>query len=67
MSGSARGYTVVRMIETGYNGDTAKAWLFGTNTRLGDRALIEVLAQATTTEQLVEVRRAAHEFATAVA
>lgn len=61
------GYTVVRMIERCYDSDTAKAWLFGTNTRLGDRAPIEVLAQATAPEQLVDVRRAAHAFATAAA
>lgn len=59
------GYRVVRMIQTPYDSETAKAWLFGTNARLGDRAPIEILARAITTEQLADVRRAAQQFATA--
>ncbi|HKG39108.1 MAG TPA: hypothetical protein VKB25_08990 [Conexibacter sp.] len=59
------GYKLVRMIETPYDVDTAKAWLFGTNARLDDQAPIEVLATATRTEQFTDVRRAARQFATA--
>jgi hypothetical protein len=58
------GYKLVRMIETPYDIDTAKAWLFGTNARLDDQAPIEVLASATRTEQFADVRRAARQFAT---
>jgi len=59
------GYKIVRMIETPYDIETAKAWLFGTNARLDDQAPIEVLAGATRTEQFVDVRRAARQFAAA--
>jgi len=59
------GYKIVRMIETPYDTETAKAWLFGTNARLDDQAPIEVLAGATKTEQFADVRRAARQFATA--
>jgi len=31
-------YRIVRMIREAFGSDTAKAWLFGTNTRLGDEA-----------------------------
>jgi hypothetical protein len=58
------GYKVVRMIETPYDIETAKAWLFGTNARLDDQAPIEVIAGATKTEQFADVRRAARQFAT---
>jgi hypothetical protein len=61
------GFKVVRMIETPYDAETAKAWLFGTNARLDDQAPIEVIAGATKTEQFVDVRRAARQFATAEA
>ena len=37
------GYKVVRMLVDAYDDKTARAWLFGTNTRLDDRAPIEVL------------------------
>jgi hypothetical protein len=61
------GFKVVRMIETTYDTDTAKAWLFGTNVRLDDQAPIEVIAGATKTEQFADVRRAARQFANAEA
>jgi len=61
------GYKVVRMIETPYDAQTAKAWLFGTNVRLDDQAPIEVIAGATKTEQFADVRRAARQFASAEA
>lgn len=59
------GYKIVRMIETPYDTETAKAWLFGTNARLDDQAPIEVLGSATKTEQFADVRRAARQFAAA--
>jgi len=59
------GYKVVRMIETPYDAETAKAWLFGTNARLDDQAPIEIIAGATRTAQFADVRRAARQFATA--
>ena len=40
------GYKVVRMLVNAYDDKTARAWLFGTNTRLDDRAPIEVLGAA---------------------
>jgi hypothetical protein len=59
------GFKIVRMIETSYDTETAKAWLFGTNARLDDQAPIELLAGATRTEQFADVRRAARQFAAA--
>jgi hypothetical protein len=58
------GYKVVRLIETAYGTETAKAWLFGTNVRLDDRAPIEVLGAAKSTEDFADVVRAARQFAT---
>ena len=57
------GYKVVRMIVEAYDAKTAKAWLFGTNTRLDDNAPIEVLREAESTEDFIPVRRAARQFA----
>jgi hypothetical protein len=59
------GYKIVRMIETTYDAETAKAWLFGTNARLDDQAPIELIAAATETRQFADVRRAARQFASA--
>lgn len=56
-------YKVVRMLADAYDATTAKAWLFGTNTRLDDRAPIDVLSQATGSEELAAVIRAARQFA----
>jgi catechol 2,3-dioxygenase-like lactoylglutathione lyase family enzyme len=42
---------------------TARAWLFGTNTRLDDQAPITVLCQATEPEQFASVRQAARQLA----
>ena len=61
------GFKAVRMIETPYDTETAKAWLFGTNVRLDDQAPIELIASATKTEQFAEVLRAARQFASAEA
>jgi hypothetical protein len=52
------GHKVVRMISDAYDAETAKAWLFGTNTRLDDEAPIEVLRTAEQPEQFTAVIRA---------
>lgn len=57
------GYKVVRMLVDAYDSKTARAWLFGTNTRLDDRAPIEVLGQATDTSEFTAVVRAARQVA----
>ena len=57
------GYKIVRMIVEAYDARTARAWLFGTNTRLDDEAPIEVLGEATATSQFAAVVRAARQFA----
>ncbi|MEZ0054372.1 hypothetical protein ABIA30_005413 [Mycobacterium sp. MAA66] len=57
------GYKVVRMLVDAYDDKTARAWLFGTNTRLDDRAPIEVLGQATTTAEFASVVQAARQVA----
>lgn len=57
------GYKVVRMIIDAFDEKTARAWLFGTNTRLDDRAPIGVLREATEPEQFADVLRAARQLA----
>jgi len=57
------GYKVVRMLVDAYDGKTARAWLFGTNTRLDDRAPIEVLGAAAETAEFAVVVRAARQVA----
>jgi hypothetical protein len=57
------GYKVVRMISDAYDAETAKAWLFGTNTRLNDQAPIEMLRAAESPEQFTAVVRAARQLA----
>jgi|1185.fasta_scaffold105145_1 hypothetical protein len=57
------GYKVVRLIATPYDTKTAKAWLFGTNTRLDDNAPIELLGRAESTADFIAVQRAARQFA----
>lgn len=57
------GYKVVRMLADAYDAKTARVWLFGTNGRLGDRAPVEVLAEATTTPEFTSVVRAARQVA----
>jgi len=56
------GYKVVRMLVDAYDATTAKAWLFGTNTRLDDRAPIDVLGLGTMSEDFGTVVRAARQF-----
>lgn len=57
------GYKVVRMLVDAYDEKTARAWLFGTNTRLDEQAPIEVLAAATKTSEFAAVVRAARQVA----
>jgi hypothetical protein len=57
------GYKAVRMLVDAYDAKTARAWLFGTNTRLDDNAPIEVLGAAKDTEEFAMVVRAARQVA----
>lgn len=57
------GYKVVRMLVDAYDDTTARAWLFGTNTRLDDQAPIEVLGAATETADFSRVLQAARQVA----
>jgi uncharacterized protein (DUF2384 family) len=56
------GYKVVRMIVEAFDERTAKAWLFGTNTRLDDAAPIDVLRAAVEPAQFAEVKGAARQL-----
>jgi hypothetical protein len=56
------GYKVVRMIVESFDEKTAKAWLFGTNTRLDDDAPIDVLRAAVEPAQFADVRAAARQL-----
>jgi plasmid stabilization system protein ParE len=57
------GYKIVKMLVDAYDGKTARAWLFGTNTRLDDRAPIEVLGAAEKTADFAVVLKAARQVA----
>jgi hypothetical protein len=57
------GYKVVRMLVDAYDDKTARAWLFGTNTRLDDQAPVEVLGAATQTADFTLVVQAARQVA----
>jgi hypothetical protein len=46
-----------------YDWETAKAWLFGTNTRLDDQSPVEVLGTVKTDQEFTDVARAAKQFA----
>ena len=56
------GYKVVRMIVESFDDKTARAWLFGTNTRLDDEAPVDVLRRATEPSHFGEVRAAARQL-----
>jgi uncharacterized protein (DUF2384 family) len=56
------GYKVVRMIVESFDDTTARAWLFGTNTRLDDAAPIDLLRLATEPTQFAAVRAAARQL-----
>ena len=51
------------MLVDAYDATTAKAWLFGTNSRLDDQAPIEVLGDATETADFTMVVQAARQVA----
>lgn len=53
----------IRVIAELYDWETAKAWLFGTNTRLDDQSPVEVLGTATSDQEFTDVARAAKQFA----
>lgn len=57
------GYKVVRMLVDAYDDKTARAWLFGTNARLDDRAPIEVLGEAKDAAEFASVVQAARKVA----
>jgi hypothetical protein len=57
------GYKIVRMLSDAYDAKTARAWLFGTNSRLGDRAPVGVLAEATDSAEFTSVVKAARRVA----
>lgn len=57
------GYKVVRMIVDAFDDNTARAWLFGTNTWLDDQAPIAVLRQANEPEEYADVIGAARQLA----
>lgn len=56
-------YQVAKMIVDAYDADTARAWLFGCNTRLGDRAPAFVMRSAESPEGLASVVPTARAFA----
>lgn len=57
------GYKAAGMVANLYDWETAKAWLFGTNTRLDDQSPVEVLGSAKTDQEFTDVARAAKQFA----
>lgn len=57
------GYKVVRMLVDAYDDQTARAWLFGANTRLDDQAPIEVLGAAVDPKDFTAVVRAGRQVA----
>lgn len=59
-------YRVVRMLIEAYGSDTAKAWLFGTNTRLNDEAPAYILRHAQTPDDVRNIVPVARAFAGAV-
>jgi len=57
------GYQAVRLLVSAYGDETAKAWLFGSNTRLDDQAPAYVLRHASSWEDMRYVMPAARAFA----
>lgn len=56
-------YQVVRMLVEAYDAETAKAWLFGANTRLNDEAPAYLLRNAKTVDDLRQLVPTARAFA----
>lgn len=59
------GYKVVHMLSDACDDKTARAWLFGMNSHLDDRAPIEVLGTAVDTTDFTMVVQAAQRVASA--
>ncbi len=57
-------FKVVRTIVGAYDDSTARAWLFGTNSRLDDQAPIDLLRVASRPQDFTPVLRAARQLAT---
>ena len=55
-------YKLVGMLVTQLDVQVTKSWLQGTNSRLGDRTPMELVAEAGTAEELTVVRQAARQF-----
>ncbi len=60
-------YQAARMLTDAYDDDTAKAWMFGTNSRLDERAPAFVLRNAEEPDEMQLVVATARAFAGAVA
>lgn len=60
-------YQVARLIITAYGADTAKAWFFGTNSRLGDQAPARLLRQAESLDKIPNIVPVAKAFSTTAA
>lgn len=58
------GYKVVRTLSVAYDEKTARAWLFGTNSRMDEHAPIEVLGAVTEIADFTVLVRAARQVAT---
>jgi hypothetical protein len=56
-------YQVVRMLVEAYDAETAKAWLFGANTRLNDEAPAFLLRNAKAVDDLRQLVPTARAFA----
>jgi hypothetical protein len=56
-------YRAVRMILETYDSDTAKAWLFGANTRLDDKAPAYLLRHSDTIDELMPLIPVSRAFA----
>ena len=59
------GYQAARLLVDAYGAETAKAWLFGSNAELGDRAPAYMLREAHSWEDLRSIVPAARAFSRA--
>ena len=55
-------FKIVRMLVEAYDAETAKAWLFGTNTRLNDEAPAYLLRRAEKVDDLLQLVPTARAF-----
>lgn len=56
------GYKIVRLIVESFDDKTARAWLFGTNSRLDDEAPVDLLRRATEPTEFARVKAAAKQL-----